>query len=126
MALLRRPGPVHGRSASPSTAALEEKKSAARLARSTPGGHTWPVWKNDLYLFSQRLFGNAVHSAAEAQAPRRSPRPCAQAAFPRRTPTPNDTLKSTEVAPDHKVTFRIYAPKASEVSVGGDFGRAAR
>ena len=31
-------------------------------------------------------------------------------------------LNSTEVAPDHKVTFRIYAPKADEVSVSGDFG----
>jgi enterochelin esterase-like enzyme len=41
---------------------------------------------------------------------------------PRRQPTPNDTLRSTEVAPDHKVTFRIYAPKADEVSVHGDFG----
>jgi enterochelin esterase family protein len=40
----------------------------------------------------------------------------------RRQPTPNDTLKSIEVADDHKVTFRIYAPKAGEVSVGGDFG----
>ncbi|MHC5543412.1 esterase, partial [Singulisphaera rosea] len=40
----------------------------------------------------------------------------------RRT-TPNEGLKSTEVADDHKVTFRIYAPKASEVSVGGDFGQ---
>jgi enterochelin esterase family protein len=48
--------------------------------------------------------------------------PPAMAQRPRRQPTPNDTLKSTEVAPDHKVTFRIYAPKASEVSVGGDFG----
>src|SRR4051812_29971113 len=38
-----------------------------------------------------------------------------------RRATPNDTLKSTEVAADHKVTFRIYAPKASEVSVSGDF-----
>jgi enterochelin esterase family protein len=46
----------------------------------------------------------------------------ARAQGPRRQPTPNDTLKSTEVAPDHKVTFRIYAPKATEVSVGGDFG----
>ena len=34
-----------------------------------------------------------------------------------RPPTPNDTLKSAEVAPDRKVTFRIYAPKADEVSV---------
>ncbi len=40
--------------------------------------------------------------------------------------TPNDTLKSTEVAPDRKVTFRIYAPKASEVSVSGDFGSGGK
>jgi enterochelin esterase-like enzyme len=40
---------------------------------------------------------------------------------PRREPTPNDTLKSPEVMPDHRVTFRIYAPKASEVSVAGDW-----
>jgi enterochelin esterase family protein len=43
-----------------------------------------------------------------------------------RTPTPNDGLVSPDVAPDHRVTFRIYAPKASEVTMGGDFltGRA--
>src|ERR1700687_1643893 len=40
---------------------------------------------------------------------------------PRREPTPNDTLKSPEVTPDHHVTFRIYAPKATEVSVAGDW-----
>jgi len=43
-----------------------------------------------------------------------------------RRPTPNDTLKSTEVAPDRKVTFRIYAPKASDVSVSGDFGSGGK
>src|SRR5262249_60698095 len=43
-----------------------------------------------------------------------------------RQPTPNDTLKSPEVSDDHKVTFRIYAPKASEVTVGGDFGAPAK
>ena len=43
-----------------------------------------------------------------------------------RRATPNDTLKSTEVADDHKVTFRIYAPKASEVSVSGDFGQGGK
>jgi len=50
----------------------------------------------------------------------------AQPPQPQRTPTPNDTLVSPEVAPDHRVTFRIYAPKASEVTLGGDFltGRA--
>jgi enterochelin esterase-like enzyme len=48
------------------------------------------------------------------------------AQFPPRQPTPNDTLKSTEVAADRKVTFRIYAPKAGEVSVSGDFGRGGK
>src|SRR5262245_255843 len=40
---------------------------------------------------------------------------------PRRQPTPNDTLVSPEVQPDHKVTFRLYAPKASEVTLRGDW-----
>src|SRR5690349_24947601 len=52
--------------------------------------------------------------------------PRASAQPPRRQPTPNDTLKSTEVATDHKVTFRIYAPKADEVSVNGDFGQGGK
>jgi enterochelin esterase family protein len=43
------------------------------------------------------------------------------AQLPRRQPTPNDTLKSPEVQTDHRVTFRIYAPKASEVIVRGDW-----
>src|SRR5450432_2437320 len=43
-----------------------------------------------------------------------------------RTPTPNDTVVSPDVATDRRVTFRIYAPKATEVTMGGDFltGRA--
>ena len=51
----------------------------------------------------------------------------AQPQRPQRTPTPNDTLVSPDVSADHRVTFRIYAPKASEVSMNGDFltGRAA-
>jgi enterochelin esterase family protein len=40
---------------------------------------------------------------------------------PQRQPTPNDTLVSPEVHADKRVTFRIYAPKASEVTVGGDW-----
>ena len=44
----------------------------------------------------------------------------------RRQPNPNDTLQSTEVSADHKVTFRIYAPKADEVTVSGDFGESGR
>ncbi len=40
---------------------------------------------------------------------------------PPRQPTPNDTLKSPEVLADGRVVFRIYAPKAGEVTVGGDW-----
>ena len=38
-----------------------------------------------------------------------------------RPPTPSDTLKSPEVLPDNRVAFRIYAPKATEVTIGGDW-----
>jgi para-nitrobenzyl esterase len=38
----------------------------------------------------------------------------------RRGPTPNDTLVSTEIASDRRVTFRIYAPEAGEVLLTGD------
>ena len=41
--------------------------------------------------------------------------------LPARVPTPNDTLVSTEVAPDRKVAFRIFAPEASEVRLRGDW-----
>jgi enterochelin esterase family protein len=43
---------------------------------------------------------------------------------PKREPTPNDTLVSPEVHADRKVTFRIYAPKASAVTVRGDWMEA--
>src|SRR5262249_46165603 len=43
-----------------------------------------------------------------------------------RRSTPNATLKSTEVADDHKVTFRIYEPRASEGSGSGGFGQGGR
>ncbi len=42
-------------------------------------------------------------------------------AQPPRQATPNDTLKSTEVLLDYRVVFRIYAPKASAVTLTGDF-----
>lgn len=45
---------------------------------------------------------------------------------PRRQPTPNDTLVSPEIGADHRLTFRIYAPKASEVIARGDFGPEAQ
>ena len=36
-------------------AALEEK-NIPHIWHLEPGGHTWPVWKNDLYLLTQLLF----------------------------------------------------------------------
>lgn len=45
----------------------------------------------------------------------------ANAQTPQRQPMPNDTLKSPKVMADNRVAIQIYAPKASEVSVSGDF-----
>ena len=39
----------------------------------------------------------------------------------RGNPTPNDTLHAVRVLPDNTVVLSIYAPKASEVTVMGDF-----
>jgi len=36
-------------------------------------------------------------------------------------PSPGDTLKSIRISDDKQITFSIYAPKASEVKVSGDF-----
>ncbi len=45
----------------------------------------------------------------------------AMAQFPQRTPTPNDTLQSIKILSDARVRFSIYAPKASEITVTGDY-----
>lgn len=47
--------------------------------------------------------------------------PSLLAQTPQRQPTPNDTLKSPKVMDDKRVAIQIYAPKASEVTVSGDF-----
>jgi dipeptidyl aminopeptidase/acylaminoacyl peptidase len=51
----------------------------------------------------------------------RPPSATTRAPFPLPEPTPNDRLISPEVLSDHRVTFRIYAPKASEVTLRGDW-----
>lgn len=43
------------------------------------------------------------------------------AQFPPRTPTPNDTLQSIRILSDGKIKFSIYAPRAAEVTVQGDY-----
>ncbi len=75
-------------------------------------------------MFSRRSSPLAASLALVALAALVPTRASAQA--PQRRPTPNDGLKSTEVASDKKVTFRIYAPKADDVSVGGDFGQGGK
>jgi enterochelin esterase family protein len=44
-----------------------------------------------------------------------------QSQIPTRIPNINDNLQSVEVKPDNTVTFKIYAPKTSSVTVSGDF-----
>src|SRR5450759_3381394 len=41
-------------------------------------------------------------------------------------PGAGPNLKSTELLPDHRVVFRIYAPKASAVTLSGDFATQGR
>ena len=73
-----------------------------------PGGHTWPVWRNDLYLFSQSLFrpdGASANVTAKApkhrRQPRRrsrhggSPRPMTRFNRPRSRPTTRSLSAST-------------------------------
>ena len=48
--------------------------------------------------------------------------PSSDTAVPYRPPPPpHSDLGSVKVLPDNRITFRIYAPKASEVSVEGDW-----
>ncbi len=62
----------------------------------TPGNHEWKVWRHALADFAPRLFVDPP-------------------------PVPPANLKSPEVLPDHRVTFRIFAPKATDVTVSGDW-----
>lgn len=56
---------------------------------------------------------------ATAQAPPPAGAPPAAAQAPARSP--NDTVVSPDVQADGRVTFRIYAPKATEDGVRGDW-----
>ncbi|HTS29512.1 MAG TPA: hypothetical protein VMH81_26765, partial [Bryobacteraceae bacterium] len=45
----------------------------------------------------------------------------ASAQAQRREPPLSDRVQSPEVSSDHRVTFRVFAPKASEVTLSGDW-----
>jgi enterochelin esterase family protein len=62
------------------------------------------------------------------QAPEKAPAVAERAAvWSKPAETPNDSLVSPEVAPDGRVTFRLYAPEARNVSLrmNSDFGRGS-
>jgi enterochelin esterase-like enzyme len=40
-----------------------EQKNVSHLWHVDSGAHTWPVWKNDLYLLAQRLFRDDKHGS---------------------------------------------------------------
>lgn len=75
-----------------------------------PGGHDFKVWKNGLYMFSQFLF-----------------KPVDKAEFSKYTllGTPASTnvrnADYPQILPDHRVKFRVKAPKAQSVQI--DLGK---
>ena len=81
---------------------LQEKK-VPHLWQVDTGGHEWPVWKNDLYLLSQRLFRTTPAAQRTAQGG------VIQA----------PAVVSPEVHPDRSVSFRLLAPKATAVRLNG-------
>src|SRR5215471_6958561 len=62
-------------------------------------------WKGEIHLRNCG-FASLLASVAFAQPPGGQPNP---------------NLNSTEVLPDHRVVFRIYAPKAAAVTLNADF-----
>lgn len=67
----------------------------------------WKSWMVVVVMVAAALLG--LVERAEAQA------------APRREGSPNSAVRSPEVLEDRKVVFRIYAPKAEEVTVRGDW-----
>ena len=77
------------------------------------GGHEWPVWNNDLWLFVQLIFREDPQKRVEKLV-------AASAAFQpaggRGGPGVGaPPVRSTEILPDRQVTFRISAPQATTV-----------
>ena len=66
------------------------------------------------HCLGSALIALACTAALTAQpSPQKPDAPAVQ----RPAPTPNDTLKSVEVLPDRRVTFRLWAPSASQVTL---------
>lgn len=92
-------------------------KRVAHLWYVDKGGHDWPVWKNDLYEFAQRVFQSTPPPSPvspgtiSAAAPRPQP--------PAPGPASPPQIVSPEAAADRRLTFRLYAPNAQSVRLFG-------
>jgi enterochelin esterase-like enzyme len=93
-----------------------ESKNIPHVWHIDSGGHTWPVWRNDLYLLAPMLF-QAAASAPGAATPPAQGKGKGKGAF-------NAGPVSPDIQPDRKVIFRISAPKASAVTLRGDWMEA--
>jgi enterochelin esterase-like enzyme len=86
-----------------------EQKNVPHIFYVEPGVHDFKVWKNDLFMFSQFLFKTVDIGKANRML----------------TGGPAETnirgSKYPQIQPDHRVIFRIKAPRAQTVQV--DLGR---
>jgi feruloyl esterase len=81
-------------------------------------GRSRPLCPDPLHAHYKGTGGTESAASFECRVSEPPPVP---ASVPTRVASPNDTLVSTEIAPDRKVTFRLYAPKAAEVRLRGDW-----
>ncbi|MES2795998.1 MAG: alpha/beta hydrolase-fold protein [Bacteroidota bacterium] len=95
-------------------------KKSVELHAYLKGGHGFGMRKQNIPTDSWiDRFGDWMKQQGylDVPAPSTPPSPF------QRTPTPNDTLQSVKVLADGRVKFSIYAPKASEVTISGDFAK---
>src|SRR5262249_54541156 len=87
---------------------LDEKKVPHVYNVIPGGGHDFRVWKNDLYVFAQRLF-HEPEKEKKADESKPASTNVGGSAYPR-------------IHPDLRVTFRFKAPEAKKVQVVSSFG----
>jgi enterochelin esterase-like enzyme len=71
-----------------------------------------------LALTSCLLFSAAIALQAQQAAKPAAPAPTPAPAF---KPSPNDLLVVPEIAPDNRVTFKLFAPEAKSVNIRGEW-----
>lgn len=82
------------------------------------GAHTWPVWKNDLYLIAHLLFQDSPRWSVESTPEDKTQAAGRELAKAGRRPR-GPSVTSPEVLPDRRVTFRVLASRAESVRLTG-------